>query len=579
MLRRLFGSIRQYRRNAILAPIFVALEVVLDVIIPYLMAKIIDRGIAASSMHWIYLIGLALVGCALLSLVFGIMSGRHAAVASAGLAANLRRDMFAHIQEFAFQNIDKFSQASLVTRLTTDITNVQNATQMLLRILVRSPLMLTFSLLMAFKVNGTVSLVFLAVAPVLAIGLYLIITRAHPIFEQVIRTYDRLNTVVRENLRGIRVVKAFVREEDEIDKFKAVSSDIYTGFYRAERLLNLNSPLMQFAMYSCTLLLSWIGAQLIVTSRMTTGQLMGLLSYASQILMSLNMLSMVLMMMTVSRASAERIVAVLDEQPALADPPNPVTTVADGSVEFRDATFGYGSCDETMCLEHITLDIPSGSTIGIIGGTGSGKTTLSQLIPRLYDVAEGAVLVGGRDVREYGIQALRQQVAMVLQKNILFAGTVRENLLWGDQNATDAELLEACRLARADEFLSTMPDGLDSHIEQGGKNLSGGQRQRLCIARALVKKPKIIILDDSTSAVDSKTDQEIRKALRTDLAGITTIIIGQRIASVMDADKIIVMEAGKIDGFASHDELLRTNAIYQEVYNSQIRKGSDHDAA
>ncbi|MCC8180106.1 MAG: ABC transporter ATP-binding protein, partial [Planctomycetes bacterium] len=443
MIKRLAQSIREYRRDSLLAPIFVALEVVMDVIIPFLMARIIDRGIAASSMQTIEYIGILLVLSALLSLFFGVTAGKHAAIASAGFAHNLRRDMYHNIQGFSFSNIDRFSTASLVTRLTTDVTNVQVAYQMLLRILVRSPLMLVFSLAMAFKVNNTAALIFLGVAPVLGVGLYFIVSRAHPIFVRVIRIYDRLNTVVRENLRGIRVVKAYVREDHEIEKFTDVSTDIYRGYSAAQKLMALNSPLMQFAMYSCTLLLSYVGAKLIVVNSMTTGQLMGLLTYASQILMSLNMLSMVLVMITVSRASAQRIVEVLDERSDLTSPAKPATAVQDGSIEFKHVAFGYAGSDHVLCLNDIDFTIKSGETVGIIGGTGSGKTTLVQLIPRLYDVTEGAVLVGGVDVRQYDLDVLRSQVSVVLQKNVLFSGTIAENLRWGDKNATDEQLRRA----------------------------------------------------------------------------------------------------------------------------------------
>ncbi len=579
MLSRLATSLREFRRPSILAPCFVGLEVVMDVIIPYLMARIIDTGIAAGDMRHIQIIGIMLVICAVLSLIFGVTAGRFAAIASSGFARNLRRDMYYTIQTFSFTNIDTFSTASLVTRLTTDITNVQNAYQMLLRILFRSPLMLVFSLIMAFRVNTMVSMTFLAVVPVLGIGLYFIVTRAHPIFERVIRIYDRMNTVVRENLRGIRVVKAFVREDFEIQKFDQVSDDIYQGFSRAEKLLAFNSPLMQFCMYSCTLLLSWLGARMIVAGGMTTGQLMGLITYATQILMSLMMLSVVLTMVTVSRASAERIVEVLNTKTELHNNDKPVTTMPDGSISFRNVLFGYGDCTETMCLRDINLDIHAGETIGIVGGTGSGKSTLVQLIPRLYDVAEGSVMVGGTDVRSYDLDTLRDKVAMVLQKNVLFSGTIRSNLQWGNTEATEEQMIEALRLAQAEQFVMALPDKLNARVEQGGSNFSGGQRQRLCIARALLKQPKILILDDSTSAIDSKTDEKIRQAFRDVLPGVTKIIIAQRIASIMQSDRIIVMDEGRINGFASHDELLRTNTIYQEVYTSQMKQGEEHGAA
>jgi ABC-type multidrug transport system, ATPase and permease components len=578
LVRRLAASIREYRKNTVLAPLLVTLEVVMDVVIPYLMAKIIDRGIADSDMGMIWKIGVALVLCAVLSLTFGVLSGRHAAVASAGFAKNLRHDMYDNIQGFSFANIDKFSTASLVTRLTTDITNVQNAFQMLIRILVRSPLMLVFSLIMAFKVNAVLSLVFLAVVPVLGVGLYLIVTRAFPIFQQVIKVYDRLNTVVRENLRGIRVVKAFVREDFETKKFGEVSDSMYDGYVKAEKILALNSPLMQFSIYSCTLLLSWIGARMIVAESMTTGQLMGLISYASQILQSLMMLSMVLVMMTVSRASAKRIVEVLDEESTMPPAAKAVTTVADGSVEFRDVAFGYGGSQHAMCLRDVNIRIEPGMTVGIIGGTGSGKSTLVQLIPRLYEATSGSVAVGGVDVRQYDLEALRMQVAMVLQKNSLFSGSVKDNLRWGKKDATEDEMRAACRLAQADDFVSALPEGYDARVEQGGANFSGGQRQRLCIARALLKNPKILILDDSTSAVDAKTDEKIREAFKNDLPGMTKIIISQRIASIIDSDMIIVIDGGKINASGDHASLLRDNAIYREVYESQYKAPEQNKA-
>lgn len=578
LIGRLAASIREYRKNTILAPLLVTLEVVMDVVIPYLMAKIIDYGIADSDMGMIWKIGVALVACAVLSLTFGVLSGRHAAVASAGFAKNLRHDMYDNVQDFSFANIDKFSTASLVTRLTTDVTNVQNAFQMLIRILVRSPLMLVFSLIMAFKVNTTLSLVFLAIVPVLGVGLYLIVTRAFPIFQQVIKVYDRLNTVIRENLRGIRVVKAFVREDFETQKFAEVSNDMYAGYVKAEKILALNSPLMQFSIYSCTLLLSWLGARMIVAESMTTGQLMGLISYASQILQSLMMLSMVLVMMTVSRASAKRIVEVLDEETTMPPVAKAVTTVADGSIEFKDVAFGYGGSQHAMCLRDVNIRVESGMTVGIIGGTGSGKSTLVQLIPRLYEVTSGSVRVGGVDVRQYDLEALRMQVAMVLQKNSLFSGTIKDNLRWGKRDATEEEMRTACRLAQADEFINALPEGYDARVEQGGSNFSGGQRQRLCIARALLKKPKILILDDSTSAIDAKTDEKIRAAFKNDLPGMTKLIISQRIASVIDSDTIIVIDGGRINATGDHESLLRDNAIYREVYESQYKTTEQNKA-
>ena len=573
MLRRLLLPLREFKRNAVIAPAFVALEVVMDVVIPYLMAKIIDSGIAKSDLHSIFVLGVLLLFSAGLSLVFGIMSGKNAAIASAGLAKNLRQDMFANIQTFSFANIDKFSPPSLITRLTTDVANVQNSLQMLLRIMIRSPLMLVFSLLMAFKINDEISLVFLAMAPVLGVGLFFIVHLIQPIFKRVLKTYDRLNTVVRENIRGIRVVKAYVREDFEIDKFKTVSKDIYADYSKAEKLLALNTPLMQFCTYTCMLLLAWLSAHLITAGGMTTGQLMGLITYATQILMSLMMLSAVMMMLTMSRASAERVVEVLDERTALGNKADPVRNIADASVVFEHVDFGYGGREHALALTGVDLSIAPGQTIGVIGGTGSGKSTLVQLIPRLYDATSGRVLVGGVDVRNYDLKTLRDGVAMVLQKNTLFSGTIRENLLWGNADASEEEMREAARLARADEFVEALPDAYESRVEQGGTNFSGGQRQRLCIARALLKNPRVLILDDSTSALDSRTDEEVREGLRDRLPGVTKFIIAQRIAQVMHADNIVVMEGGRVDAFATHDELMRGNKIYQEMYRSQIRGG------
>ena len=578
MIKTLAGNIKQFKKNTILAPVFVAFEVIMEVIIPLLMARLIDLGISAGDMGYVLRIGAVLVACALTSLVFGVLSGKHAAIASAGFARNLRQAMFYRIQDFSFANIDKFSTASLVTRLTTDITNVQYAFQMVIRIAIRSPLMLVFALFMAFSINGRLSLVFLGAVPFLAAGLYLIIGNAHPIFRRVFRTYDRLNNVVQENVRGIRVVKSFVREEHEIEKFAEVSGSIYADFTKAEKLLAFNMPLMQFTMYFTTLLIAWFGARMIVAHSMTTGELTSLFSYAIQILMSLMMLSMVFVMITISRASAERITEVLREMPDLKNDTHPVGHVKDGSISFRDVFFRYNSAGSEPCLNDIDLDIRSGETVGILGGTGSSKTSLVQLIPRLYDVSAGEVLVGGVDVRDYDLRTLRDQVAMVLQKNVLFAGTIKQNLRWGNPDASDEELVRACKLAQADEFIRSFPDGYDTHIEQGGTNVSGGQRQRLCIARALLKKPKILILDDSTSAVDTRTDALLRRALRQEIPATTKLIIAQRISSVEDADRIVVMEGGRVEAVGTHRELLQSSTIYQEVYASQVKGGNGHDA-
>lgn len=574
MLKTLTKSIREYKKSSLLAPLFVALEVVMETLIPLLMARLIDEGIEGASMEKVWQYGLILVVMAMLSLFFGALSGHFAAVASSGYAKNLRKDMYDRIQTFSFLNIDKFSAASIVTRLTTDVSNVQNAYQMIIRIAVRTPFMILCALLFSIALSPSLSLVFLFAIPVLGLGLWFIMTRAHPIFERVFKTYDKLNNVVRENLRGIRVVKSFVREDFEDKKFEAVSTSIYKDFTKAERLLAFCSPLMQFSVYGCMLLISWFGARLVVGGAMTTGDLTSFFTYTMQILMSLMMLAMVFVMIVMARASAERIVEVLTEESDLHDPQDPVETVADGSIVFDHVRFRYSAEAERDSLSDVSLRIQSGETVGILGGTGSAKSSLVQLIPRLYDVTEGRVLVGGRDVREYGVEALREQVAMVLQKNVLFSGSIRENLCWGKENATEEELVHACVLAQADGFIQEFPDGYETYIEQGGSNVSGGQKQRLCIARALLKKPKILILDDSTSAVDTATDAAIRRALREEIPNTTKLIIAQRVSSVQDADKIVIMNNGRIDAIGTHEELLASNAIYQEVFHSQI-KGDD----
>ena len=573
MIKRLAACVREYKKDSILTPLYVTMEVVLEVIIPLLMARLIDFGIDGGNMSYIIKMGIALVIAAIISLIFGALSGRSAAIASAGFAKNLRHDMFYNVQGFSFSNIDKFSTASIVTRLTTDITNIQNAYQMIIRIAVRCPVMLIFSLIMAFSINHQLSLIFLACIPILGVGLYLIMSKAHPIFERVFKTYDKLNNVVQENLRGIRVVKSFVREDYEKEKFGTISKDIYNDFSKAEKTLAYNMPLMQFCVFASMLLISWFGARLIVGSTMTTGELMSLITYTMQILMSLMMLSMVFVMITISRASAERIVEVLNEKSDLHNPEHPVYEVKDGSIHFDNVEFSYKKGSGKPCLKGINLTINAGETVGIIGGTGSSKSSLVQLIPRLYDVTEGSVTVGGVDVRNYDIETLRNEVAMVLQKNVLFSGTIKENLRWGNENATDEELVHACKLAQADGFITQFPDGYDTYIEQGGTNVSGGQKQRLCIARALLKKPKILILDDSTSAVDTKTDAQIRQAMRDEIPGTTKLIIAQRISSIEDADKIIVLDEGEINAVGTHEELLKTNEIYREVYTSQQKGG------
>lgn len=577
MIRKLARCIGEYKRDTILTPILVSIEVVVDVILPLLMAYLIDDGINKGNMNVIAKYGFLLIGCALLSLLFGAASGWFAANASAGFAKNLRKSMFYRVQEYSFSNIDKFSTASIVTRLTTDVTNVQNSFQLVIRIAVRSPLMLIFSLIMAFGINRRLSLIFIAVVPFLGLGLYYIFRKAHPIFKRVFKTYDRLNNVVQENLRGIRVVKSFVREDYEIDKFKQVSGSMFQDFSRAEKILAFNSPLMQTAVYTCMLLLSWFAARLIVGGTMTTGELTSLITYTMQILMSLMMLSMVFVMLTISRTSADRISELLEEESDLHNGENPMTEVKNGEIIFEDVSFSYAKDKNKPCLSDISLEIKSGETVGIIGGTGSSKSSLVQLIPRLYDVTEGRVRVGGVDVRDYDIKTLREEVAMVLQKNVLFSGTIKDNLLWGNENATQEEMIRVCKLASAHDFIEAFPNKYDTYIEQGGSNVSGGQKQRLCIARALLKKPKILILDDSTSAVDTKTDASIRRAFYEELPDTTKIIIAQRISSIESADKIVIMDGGRVNAVGTHEELLKNNPIYQEVYYSQVKGGKEQN--
>ena len=575
MIKRLLKSVREFKKDALLTPFFVVLEVVMEVIIPWVMAKLIDYGIDGQDMAAIWKYGLILVASAMLALVFGAAAGTFAARASTGFARNLRHDMYYNVQNFSFSNIDKFSTGSIVTRLTTDVTNVQNAFQMCTRIAVRCPVMLVFALVMAAKINGRMALIFLAVAPVLAIGLGILMKVVGPIFERVFKVYDRMNTVVQENVRGIRAVKAYVREEHETEKFEDVSGLLYRTFSKAQKTLAFNMPLMQFCIYGCMLLISWFGARLIVGGTMTTGELTSMFSYAMQILMSLMMVSMVFVMITMAKASAERVTELLEEKPDLHNGENPIHAVENGSVDFENVDFSYKGDENKLALKNVSLHIKAGQTVGILGGTGSAKSTLVQLIPRLYDVTRGTVKVGGVDVRDYDIEALRDQVAMVLQKNVLFSGTIKENLRWGNEHASDAELERVCRLAQADEFIQQMPDKYDTHIEQGGSNVSGGQKQRLCIARALLKKPKILILDDSTSAVDTKTDALIRRAFAEEIPDTTKIIIAQRVSSVQEADQIIILDGGTVQAVGTHDELLAANAIYQEIYNQQNRKGGE----
>ena len=575
MIKRLLKSVREFKKDALLTPFFVVLEVVMEVIIPMVMALLIDKGIDGQDMAAIWKYGIILVLCAMLALVFGAAAGTFAARASTGFARNLRHDMYYNVQNFSFSNIDKFSTGSIVTRLTTDVTNVQNAFQMCTRIAVRCPVMLVFALFMAMKINSRMALVFLAVLPILAIGMGILMKVVGPVFERAFKIYDRMNTVVQENVRGIRVVKTYVREDHETEKFEGVSGMLYRTFSKAQKTMAGVMPLMQFCMYACMLLISWFGARLIVGGSMSTGELTSMFSYAMQILMSLMMVAMVFVMITMAKASAERVAEILDEQPDLHNPANPIHEVKDGAIEFDDVSFSYKGDERKLALKNVSLHIKAGQTVGILGGTGSAKSTLVQLIPRLYDTTHGTVKVGGVDVRDYDIEALRDQVAMVLQKNVLFSGTIKENLRWGDENASDEELERVCRLAQADEFIQQMPDKYDTHIEQGGSNVSGGQKQRLCIARALLKKPKILILDDSTSAVDTKTDALIRKAFAEEIPDTTKIIIAQRVSSVQDADQIVILDGGTVQAVGTHDELLATNTIYQEIYNQQNRKGGE----
>ena len=573
MIKELAKSIREYKLPSILAPICVVCEVILEVLLPFLMARLVDDGVEKENMDYILKMGGALAVVAFAALLFGALSGKFAAEASAGFARNLRHDMFYKIQEYSFANIDKFSTSSLVTRMTTDITNLQNAYQMIIRVAVRAPFMMIFAMIMSFNVNAQLSWIFVVFIPLIALALGIIIRFAHPVFSRVFKTYDKLNNVVQENLHGIRVVKSFVREEHEVRKFGKISDLIYKDFTKAEKTVAFNMPVMQLSVYACILLISWFASRQIVSGGMTTGELISMMTYVFQILMSLMFLSMTMVMVTMSRASAERITEVLTEEIDLRNDESPVEEIKDGSIIFDHVNFSYAKDYDKLCLKDISLNIKSGETVGIIGGTGSSKSSLVQLIPRLYDVTDGRILVGGTEVDKYDIKALRDNVAMVLQKNVLFSGTIKENLRWGNEDASDEDIARVCRLAQADDFIERMPDKYDTYIEQGGTNVSGGQRQRLCIARALLKKPKILILDDSTSAVDTKTDKLIRKAFLEEIPDTTKIIIAQRISSVQDADKIIIMDKGTVNAVGTHDELLKTNKIYQEVYYSQ-QKGS-----
>lgn len=577
MVNHITAAIRDNKKNSILAPIFVGFEVLFEVLIPIVMAILIDKGIDAGNQTEILRYGAILIVMALAALVFGILSGIAAANASAGLARNLRHDIYHHVQDFSFANIDKFSTAGIVTRLTTDVTNVQNAYQMIIRVAVRAPVMLIFAFIATIKISPRLSTIYLCAIPILGIGLGLIIHRVHGLFTQVFDTYDELNNVVQENLNGIRVVKSFVREEFEKKKFGTISQKLFNGFLKAERLIILNAPLMQFCVYSCLLLVSWIGARLVVGGTITTGALTSMFNYTFQILMSLMMLSMVMVMVIMARSSAERIEEILEETSDLTVKPNAVQQVPNGSVDFENVSFSYVGDPNNTSLKDVDLHIRSGETIGILGGTGTSKSTLVQLIPRLYDATVGSVKIGGIDVRDYDLEVLRDQVAMVLQKNTLFSGTIKENLRWGNANASDEELVRVCKLAQVDGFIQEMPQKYDTYIEQGGTNVSGGQKQRLCIARALLKKPKILILDDSTSAVDTKTDALIRQAFREEIPDTTKFIIAQRISSVQDADHIIVLDDGRVSAYGTHEELMRTSQIYREVYESQNKGGAQDE--
>ena len=578
MIKTLAAQIKEFKKDSILTPCFMILEVVMEMIIPLMMASIIDDGVEAGDMHHIYMVGIAMVIAAGIGLFAGVMGGKYGARASAGFARNLRQAMYDNIQTFSFANLDKFSTAGLVTRLTTDVTNIQNAYQMLLRMCMRAPASLIIAMIMAFSINARLASIYLVAVVVLGFCLFLIMSHATKYFRQVFKKYDDLNASVQENVSAIRVVKAYVREDYEKKRFTTATGNLYKMFVGAEKVLTLNAPLMQFTVYGCILGISWLGAQMVVVGNLTTGDLMSLLTYCMNILMSLMMLSMVFVMMTMSSASAERICEVLNEKSSLTNPQAPEEHVPDGSIEFRHVNFAYKTEEGgEPVLKDINLKIAAGETVGIIGGTGSAKTSLVNLISRLYDVTGGEVLVGGRNVKEYDMEALRNQVSVVLQKNVLFSGTILDNLRWGDEHATDEECKEACRLACADEFIEKMPEKYNTYIEQGGSNVSGGQKQRLCIARALLKKPRVLIMDDSTSAVDTATDSKIRRALREDIPHTTKLIIAQRISSVQDADHILVLNEGQVDGYGTHEELLETNAIYRDVYESQTGGNGDFD--
>ena len=578
MLKKLFSRLGEYKKSALISPIFIGIEVIFEMLIPTLMAVIIDSGLNGNDgkgdMKFIVMMGLATFGVAMLSLLCGIQASKYASYASAGFAKNLRKDLFSKIQSFSFTNIDKFSTAGLITRFTTDVNNIQNSFQMLIRGFVRAPLMMCVAIFMSFMISPKLSMIFIVAVLFLGSFLAFIIFKVHPIFTAAIKKYDDINSSLQENINGIRVVKAYIREKYETNKFKKATESLKNMLLKGEKIIIFVSPVMQITVFGCILLLSWFGAKMIVVNELTTGQLTSLFAYTTNILMSLLMLAMMLVNIVFSRASGDRIVMVLDEEPSIKNPENGITEVKDGSIVFKNVNFSYSNNPDVLNLTKINLEIKSGETIGIIGGTGSAKSALVQLIPRLYDVLDGELLVGGVNVKDYDIKTLRDNVAMVLQKNVLFSGTIKDNLRWGNENATDEEMEHACKLAQADEFIQKFPKKYDTRIERGGANVSGGQRQRLCIARALLKSPKILILDDSTSAVDTKTDKLIREAFKNELPHITKIIIGQRVSSIKDSDKILVLEDGIITAAGTHDELLKTSKVYREVYESQT-EGSD----
>jgi len=576
MLKKLFSRLGEYKKSALISPIFIGIEVIFEMLIPTLMAVIIDSGLNGNDgkgdMKFIVIMGLATFGVAMLSLLCGIQASKYASYASAGFAKNLRKDLFSKIQSFSFTNIDKFSTAGLITRFTTDVNNIQNSFQLLIRGFVRAPLMMCVAIFMSFMISPKLSMIFIVAVLFLGSFLVFVIFKVHPIFTAAIRKYDDINSSLQENINGIRVVKAYIREKYETNKFKKATESLKNMILKGEKIIIFVSPVMQITVFGCILLLSWFGAKMIVVNELTTGQLTSLFAYTTNILMSLLMLAMMLVNIVFSRASGDRIVMVLDEEPSIKNPENGITEVKDGSIVFKNVNFSYSNNPEVLNLTKINLEIKSGETIGIIGGTGSAKSALVQLIPRLYDVLNGELLVGGVNVKDYDIKTLRDNVAMVLQKNVLFSGTIKDNLRWGKENATDEEMEHACKLAQADEFIQKFPKKYDTRIERGGANVSGGQRQRLCIARALLKSPKILILDDSTSAVDTKTDKLIREAFKNELSHITKIIIGQRVSSIKDSDKILVLEDGIITAVGTHDELLKTSKVYREVYESQTEE-------